>query len=384
MCTAYFVTMIFFWYSFSSCGTHFSSFFDFAIWCKCRATVKSLTFSSSVTSRMVLHRSASTMALNWLSSIVKGHPHLQSSRLCYEIFEANVELSSILAEYGSLHLEFVYLSHVLKSPLFKKKVTKIRDVLDKAEKIQGLYPNFINADTGKWTLAYHMSLGALGDSFYEYLIKSWIQSGKKDEQARKMYWDASEAIRKHMVFKSKSGLTYIAELHSGTPDHKMGHLACFCVGMFSLQAVYEKTEEKKVGILIYCLLYLPPYFNFNFLNFSGFLPFQYFSRHGENGYILRPEVIEGFFYLWRLTGKSIYQEWVWDALTAIEKHCKVEGGYAGLHNVYDPTKGFDDVQQSFFLAETLKYGYLTFTDASIISLDEWVFNTEAHPLPIIN
>ena len=33
--------------------------------------------------------------------------------------------------------------------------------------------------------------------------------------------------------------------------------------------------------------------------------------------------------------------------------------------------------QSLFLAETLKYLYLLF------SLDEWVFNTEAHPLKIV-
>ena len=43
----------------------------------------------------------------------------------------------------------------------------------------------------------------------------------------------------------------------------------------------------------------------------------------------------------------------------------------------------DDVQQSFFLAETLKYLYLLFSDDSLIPLDKWVFNTEAHPLPVI-
>ena len=36
----------------------------------------------------------------------------------------------------------------------------------------------------------------------------------------------------------------------------------------------------------------------------------------------------------------------------------------------------DDVQQSFFLAETLKYLYLLFSDEHIISTDQWVFNTE--------
>lgn len=43
----------------------------------------------------------------------------------------------------------------------------------------------------------------------------------------------------------------------------------------------------------------------------------------------------------------------------------------------------DDMMQSFFLAETLKYLYLLFAPTSVIPLDEWVFNTEAHPLKIV-
>jgi mannosyl-oligosaccharide alpha-1,2-mannosidase len=43
----------------------------------------------------------------------------------------------------------------------------------------------------------------------------------------------------------------------------------------------------------------------------------------------------------------------------------------------------DDKMQSFFLAETLKYLYLLFSPSSVISLDEWVFNTEAHPPRIV-
>ena len=39
--------------------------------------------------------------------------------------------------------------------------------------------------------------------------------------------------------------------------------------------------------------------------------------------------------------------------------------------------------ESFWLAETLKYFYLLFSDdPDLIPLDEFVFNTEAHPLPI--
>lgn len=41
-------------------------------------------------------------------------------------------------------------------------------------------------------------------------------------------------------------------------------------------------------------------------------------------------------------------------LQALEKYCKVSGGYTGLKNVYSETPQQDDVQQSFFIAETLK------------------------------
>ena len=39
-----------------------------------------------------------------------------------------------------------------------------------------------------------------------------------------------------------------------------------------------------------------------------------------------------------------------------------------------------DEQDSFWVAETLKYLYLIFADENIISLDEWVLTTEGHPL----
>ena len=38
-----------------------------------------------------------------------------------------------------------------------------------------------------------------------------------------------------------------------------------------------------------------------------------------------------------------------------------------------------DEMESFWLAETLKYYYLLFAEPDVISLDEWVLNTEAHP-----
>lgn len=41
--------------------------------------------------------------------------------------------------------------------------------------------------------------------------------------------------------------------------------------------------------------------------------------------------------------------------------------------------------ESFWTAETLKYLYLLFSDDNdLMSIDKWVFNSEAHPLPIWN
>jgi len=67
---------------------------------------------------------------------------------------------------------------------------------------------------------------------------------------------------------------------------------------------------------------------------------------------------------------------------ALNKNCKTDGGYSGIRDVYQEKPTLDDVQQSFFLAETLKYLYLTFSADSLLPLDKWVFNTEAHPLPV--
>jgi len=46
----------------------------------------------------------------------------------------------------------------------------------------GLAPIYINADTGEFRSSSHITLGARGDSYYEYLLKQWLQGDKKDDQ----------------------------------------------------------------------------------------------------------------------------------------------------------------------------------------------------------
>jgi len=77
---------------------------------------------------------------------------------------------------------------------------------------------------------------------------------------------------------------------------------------------------------------------------------------GDRHYILRPEVLESYMILYRLTGDSMYREWAWDAAQAIEKYTKVRpgSGYSGIRNTNSETPEMNDVQETFFLAETLK------------------------------
>ncbi|CAD5224264.1 unnamed protein product [Bursaphelenchus okinawaensis] len=296
--------------------------------------------------------------------------------------------SSILSEFGSLHLEYLYLAKLTGNKAYEDKVQRIRDVLEKSKKKDGLYANYVDPKTGEF-VGSHVSLGALGDSFYEYLIKSYVHTDKQDKQAYYMYRNVSEAIQKHMIFTSKSGLKYAAELRRGKAEHKMSHLSCFCPGMFALEADVEQDVDRKKRVMELAEDLGHTCHESYARATTGIGPEMFYfnseedatAKSAENGFILRPEAIEGWFYLWRLTNKEKYKQWIWDAVQAIEKYCKKENGYVGLKNVYDENSGFDDVQQSFFIAETLKYAYLTFADDEI-SLQKWVFNTEAHPFPI--
>ncbi|ETW78786.1 glycoside hydrolase family 47 protein [Heterobasidion irregulare TC 32-1] len=102
------------------------------------------------------------------------------------------------------------------------------------------------------------------------------------------------------------------------------------------------------------------------------------------GYELRPEVIESLYILWRTTGETHWREYGWDIFQSIEQSCKTDVGYAALLSVEYFPPARKDSMPSYFMAETLKYLYLLFTDEDLVPLDKWVFNTEAHPLPVFS
>ncbi|KAK1815372.1 hypothetical protein LTR12_010251 [Friedmanniomyces endolithicus] len=100
----------------------------------------------------------------------------------------------------------------------------------------------------------------------------------------------------------------------------------------------------------------------------------------DRRYILRPEAIESVFYLYRITNNAHYREIGWKMFLAISEATRVVGGYgnAAIDDVTKEAPEMRDSMESFWTAETLKYFWLLFAGFEEGSLDEWVFNTEAH------
>ena len=109
---------------------------------------------------------------------------------------------------------------------------------------------------------------------------------------------------------------------------------------------------------------------------------QGYTSIEDRRYILRPEAIESVFYLYRITGDSLLLDKAWTMFTAIRKisHTDIANAAVDDVTVSDPPKS--DRMESFWVAETLKYFFLIFSDPDVVSLDEWVLNTEAHAFRI--
>lgn len=128
--------------------------------------------------------------------------------------------------------------------------------------------------------------------------------------------------------------------------------------------------------------------------FSGYYDMPRSFLRMDAKYIMRPEALESVFYMYRISGQSLWQSQGWEMFESIVKLTEIIApttnsekktvlGYSGVHDVTDDRKSkanFKNEAESFWMAETLKYVYLLMSEPEKVSLDEYVFNTEAHPL----
>lgn len=96
-------------------------------------------------------------------------------------------------------------------------------------------------------------------------------------------------------------------------------------------------------------------------------------------YILRPEAIESVWYMYRITGDPEWMEKGWRMFEATSRATRTQFANSAIDDVTREEPSLLDSMESFWIAETLKYYFLLFSEPDVISLDEWVLNTEAHP-----
>jgi len=302
--------------------------------------------------------------------------------------------SIVLSEVGTMQLEFRRLSQLTGDNKYDRMVTRVMKELKDNGPSDGLYPTTYMPHSKRF--AGSVTMGGLGDSFFEYLLKQWLLTGKTDNMYLEMYQRSLHGIMTKMVdnFDTNSPpVSFIAEYSGGRKIPRVGHLACFAAGMLALGEANGVSDRAPSDLKVDSKEVMKVAEQFTTacvksyqMTTTGIGPegFQYSPTghiSGSGYYILRPETVESLFILYRITGNKKYQDWAWELFSNIEKNCRVKYGYSGLHNVYQP-QSYNDVQESFFLAETLKYFYLVFSPENVIPLDKWVFNTEAHPLEI--
>ncbi|KIY51725.1 glycoside hydrolase [Fistulina hepatica ATCC 64428] len=323
------------------------------------------------------------------------------------------------AEATTLQLEFKDLAEVTGNKEYWYKVEKPMKLVYKIRRDHNLVPIFMNVHTATFMHS-DIRLGSRGDSYYEYLLYD-----RSEDVYRKMYEGAMQGLHDQLVQHTfVRNMTYIAELIPTGQTHytspKQDHLVCFLAGslmlgattvgalvepvsipprMEELSSVGRRDWQTGVALLDTCMKTheqsatgLSP--EIAMFRTEGDKPdpkrdwYIKGSRPGgpatyDARYMLRPETIESIFVAWRLTGDTNYRDFAWSLWNAIEKYCAVAtGGYATVKDVDTVPVSLDDKQETFFLSETLKYMYLTFANTSVLPLDEFVFNTEAHPLPI--
>lgn len=146
----------------------------------------------------------------------------------------------ILAEFGTCQIENRMLARLTGIEEYKEKSERVIAMLGDMDPPNGLYPNFIrdSGDTDKPSFGNDkITFGAMADSYYEYLLKVWIQGGRSEQIYRDMYDKSIQGMHDELLqLSSPSGLVFIADKNYGQLDTKMDHLACFMGGLLGLGA----------------------------------------------------------------------------------------------------------------------------------------------------
>ncbi|GAB1737943.1 hypothetical protein NU219Hw_g2456t1 [Hortaea werneckii] len=346
----------------------------------------------------------------------------------------------LVAEIGSLEMEFTRLSIITGDPKWYDATARIMRLFDTSQystHLPGMWPVTVNAQDAEFTEDTYFTLSAMSDSLYEYFPKMHALLGGLEPIYKKMYDGSMKTAIKYNLWRpmlpDEADVLVSGNVKAMTPssarlDPQGQHLVCFAGGMFALGGkLFDEPSHVEIGkkltdgcIWTYRnmpLGIMPEVFHmapcesrvscpWNETRWRELISERHdnaedvdsviaekrlqkgFTEIGDRRYILRPEAIESVFLLYRMTGEQKYQDAAWDMFTAITNASGTRLANAAMSDITLTREQLAqtsagntqmDSMESFWMAETLKYFYLVFSDPDVVNLDEWVFNTEAHP-----
>ncbi|PXF49207.1 Mannosyl-oligosaccharide 1,2-alpha-mannosidase MNS1 [Gracilariopsis chorda] len=237
--------------------------------------------------------------------------------------------SLYLAEVGSIQLEFRALSHHSKasvSHVLRNASERVIEVLQDAQSVVGrlqaphdaLLPFSMSRSTGRYSTNL-VTLGAPADSYFEYLVKTWIQGGMKEDRQWGRFKRVVDSMVELATYESKHGDVIVMDVvvsQNGTVQFqkKMDHFACYIPGMIVLgmRGLGEKEAERRRRWEWVATQLTETCYKMYAKSPSGLAGEH--IRLGANdewrmtgGYELRPEAVEAFFYMYRHSGEDKYR-----------------------------------------------------------------------------
>lgn len=302
--------------------------------------------------------------------------------------------ASSTAEATTLQLEMKYLAKLTGELHYWQHAENVMQVVDSNHPTDGLVPIFIYADKGSFR-GENIRLGSRGDSYYEYLIKQYLQTHQQEPIYQSMWNESLAGVKKHLItYSYPSNFTVLAERPSGLGNAlspKMDHLVCFMPGTIALATtngmtlkdarknipgwgpaqeedmrlaaeltktclgMYATTETGLAPEIAHFQMHDPP------LMYNDFTPdslpqsppsFEkcldksckqkeivgkedFIIKGGDVHNLQRPETVESLFYMWRVTGDEMYRRAGWEMFQSFVKWTAVEDGegFSSVANV---------------------------------------------------
>jgi len=283
--------------------------------------------------------------------------------------------TSCTAGIGTLILEFKILGKLVDDPTFETVAERAMEKLwNLRDKTTGLIGNVLNLEKGTWENSMS-GIGAGIDSYYEYLLKSFVLFGDQKDLSRFVAFYDKINLHMKRSYPDLDNETFDSPIYYANVDMKTGKLHNHW--MDSLSAAFIGVQilhgDLEAAIKHHALFYGI------WLKYDA-LPerFNWYSKECDYAfYPLRPEFVEATYLLYQATkhpfylyvGESIYK--------SLQAHNLAKCGYATLNSVL--SKKQEDRMESFFLSETCKYLYLLFdVDNPLNKRSDFIFTTEGH------